>query len=155
MFLFGHSRGADSVLGFASRCSHVSGVIVLNAKSKVRAVSPEIAARWRTRGYWEEMDFGSGRRIPLGTDFLEEIERVETRIEHAARTLQCPLLAVHGGRDQHTPPSHSKILAEWAIRATMVLMPEADHFLTGPRPEDSELHVSRLTHYIRSFMTGD
>ncbi len=152
IFLFGHSRATDSILGFASRSSLVSGVITLNAKSRVRVVPPVIAERWRARGYWEEIDFGSGRRIPLGIEFLTELERSPNRIEQATRRLSCPLLAIHGGRDRHTPSFHSTYLAQWAAKGEVKLIPDADHFLGGPSDISWKLHVDQAAMAIKTFM---
>jgi pimeloyl-ACP methyl ester carboxylesterase len=152
IFILGHSRGADSVLGFASRSSLVTGVITLNAKSTVRAITPIIAQRWRARGYWEEMDFKSGRRIPLGVEFLTELERGHDRIEQATRRLQCPLLAIHGERDQHTPSLHSTYLAQWASKGEVEIIQNADHFLGGEGNESCRENVGLVALAIKKFM---
>jgi alpha/beta superfamily hydrolase len=50
-----------------------------------------------------------------------------------------PLAAVHGSRDQYTPPERVReYLKTWPDRAAFHVIPGADHFLDGHLPEATE-----------------
>lgn len=142
LYLFGVSYGAAAALfaepGLRGR---LAGIVVLepyaNAGDGVRDMVASMFQRkggsWRTRlvrgvGRWRYPDPAdidravgdAGRRLGIDLDAIDAAAI-------AADSRTCILL-LHGARDRMIPPSHSRRIAAASPRASLVELPDENHF---------------------------
>jgi pimeloyl-ACP methyl ester carboxylesterase len=135
--LLGHSVGAAAVLLHAARHGGVRAVASLSAFANPR----EVMERWLQE-----------HRIPrrwIGTAILEHVQAViGERFDHIAPQhrlpdIDCPVLLVHGSRDQTVPLSDARRLQS-SLRRGELLVVEGDHDLR-------EALVPHAGHIVRFF----
>jgi alpha/beta superfamily hydrolase len=143
--LIGHSFGGAMALALAARRPELRGVVTIAAPAETEHV---------TRLFWQqaenirihgsaEVEIG-GRRIRIGREFLQTVERHE--IDQAIADLGRPLLILHAPSDTIVGVEHARrIFAQARHPKSFVALHQADHLLS--RPE----HTAYVAGLIRAW----
>jgi putative redox protein len=109
----GHSMGAMLSLLSAQKDSRIKAVGFIAGSSQAARVRevfpPEAIARAEKEGEADSEAYG--RKMKLRKEFLLDVERYN--VGHAAATLECPILIVHGTEDETIPFYHARQLHAW------------------------------------------
>lgn len=139
--LAGHSFGGAVALRAAATQGRVRAALLLAPVSdyvevKTRKLGPDGIRAWRERGYNEEdTEFGL---VHLNYAFYTDAAAHDSYA--LARDVTADCLIVHGADDQVVPLAQSRALAQaLGRRAELVVVPNADHALAGPRGQASVL----------------
>jgi pimeloyl-ACP methyl ester carboxylesterase len=129
---FGVSYGAATAIEWAGVDSRVSAVVAVAPFASLRAVVP---------GYARLLVPGVGERIPAfllaravaRAGIIGAFDPEQASPSEAASRTRAPILLVHGGADQHIPPSHSEVIHARALdHSEVILVPGEDHVsITG------------------------
>lgn len=137
--LLGHSVGAAAVLLHTARHGGVQALVSLSAFANPR----EVMERWL-----------QAHHIPrrgIGTAILDHVQHVigerfdHIAPEHQMPAIHCPVLLVHGARDQTVPLSDAHRLRS-SLRRGELLVVDADHDLRVPLQPYTD-------HLVRFFST--
>jgi putative redox protein len=98
--LLGSSMGGTVTLLFAARQLDIATIVILAAPVHPeliidRLLTPAEVRHWRETGY----TFYHGRR--LNASLLEDLQEID--VPEAARQITCPVLILHGDRDELVP----------------------------------------------------
>ena len=98
--LFGSSMGGTIALLFAAQHRDIATVVTIAApvhpeRFVSRLLTPAEVQRWRETGH----TFYRGQRLNLA--LLEDLEKID--VPEAARRITCPVLILHGDRDEVVP----------------------------------------------------
>ena len=137
LIVLGHSRGGG-VAALAAANSNVDGVVLLSSVSDFasRFPSGDALEKWRNTNRLEVLN---GRTLQLLFhlfSFYEDFElNSETlNIEKAVRSLDIPLLVVHGDSDQAVSDAEGKKLVNWATKGQFESIPDAGHTFGTSHP---------------------
>lgn len=128
--ILGSSMGGTIALLFAAREKAVTAVATIAAplhpeKITRSLLSPEQVTQWRSEGF---ISF-HGQRINVS--LLEDLDRLDVARE--ARQIACPVLIVHGDRDETVPVQEARELHDLlAVPKRLVVLQGADHRLSDP-----------------------
>jgi pimeloyl-ACP methyl ester carboxylesterase len=128
--IFGSSMGGTVALLFTARSPNVAAVATVAAplhpeRFKDRLLTPEELRRWREQGY----TLYHGQRINLS--LLDDLEKLD--VPEAAKKITCPVLILHGGRDDVVPVEEAYELSECLRHVKqLTIFPGADHRLSDP-----------------------
>jgi alpha-beta hydrolase superfamily lysophospholipase len=142
--LYGSSMGGSVVLLYTARYGGVDAIATIAAAARPAALwhdslEQEGLERWKREGWWEF----EGQRVPFS--FYEDAARKD--VIAAAARVRCPLLLVHGARDEIVPVAQAKELEAAAGGPTrLVILPEADHRFS--RPEDLRQMLQEVTRWL-------
>jgi pimeloyl-ACP methyl ester carboxylesterase len=131
-FLLGHSRGGGVALMGAADVPNLHGVIAWNPIAHADRWDEATKKRWRSDGFTEFENARTKQMMRLSTRVLDDLSRHD--ILGAARQLEVPLLAIHGGRDETVAPSESIEIAEAARDAARVMIRTATHTFNAVHP---------------------
>lgn len=143
--LLGHSRGGGIAVLHAAGDTAVRALVTWSAISSVERWSPHDVAEWRAEGSKEILNARTGRRTPLFTDILDDVERHATGsldIMKAATRLEIPWLIVHGTEDESVSHLEADALrAASPLDTTRLLAVEgAGHTFGAGHPWDPQVH---------------
>lgn len=146
--LVGSSMGGAVAILYASNDPAISCVVGIATVGRpsvvlVRHGAPAMAQRWRDAGTIEI----AGHR--LGYELLRSARRAD--VVGAARSLTCPLLLVHGARDDVVPLAQAQELAGAARRARLEVLATGDHVLHGQA--DQEALVRLVGQFVTRHVT--
>jgi len=142
--LLGHSVGAAAVLLHTARHGGVQALVSLSAFANPR----EVMERWL-----------QAHHIPrrgIGTAILDHVQHVigerfdHIAPEHQMPDIDCPVLLVHGARDQTVPLADAHRLHS-ALRRGELLVIDADHDLRVPL----QPHTDQLVRFFRAHLDLD
>jgi len=128
--IFGSSMGGTVALMFAAAEPQVAAVATLAAplhpeNFPKRVLSPAGLERWRKRGYTRY----NGQRLNLS--LLEDLESMD--VPGAARSIQCPVLILHGDADEVVPVAEAHELHGCLKNSQRLSILEGgDHRLSDP-----------------------
>ena len=128
--LAGHSLGAAIALLVAQRQAAVSAVCrVAGRVSATRPLHFLTSSQQERLAQTGQVDFISrGRQLSLNRDFFDDADRHD--LLAATRTLERPMLVVHGDRDEVIPVSEAELAkATNPGRVELVIVPGGDHML--------------------------
>jgi pimeloyl-ACP methyl ester carboxylesterase len=118
--LIGTSLGAAVALQHAARDSRVAAVVAVESFSDLRTVATERAPFVFTPGLLE-------RAFTLAEQ-QGQFRIAAVSPEIAARSIQRPVLVIHGAADVETPPAHAqRVFAALAGPKRLILVPGAPH----------------------------
>ncbi len=129
--LIGHSRGGGIVIIKAEEEPRIKKTVSFSAVSNFGERFPkgETLEKWKEKGVSYIENSRTKQKLPhhfqFYTNFKENEERLT--ISRAAKSLQKPLLIVHGSSDTSVSMSASGDLFEWAKYAELLLVENADH----------------------------
>jgi dipeptidyl aminopeptidase/acylaminoacyl peptidase len=128
--VFGSSMGGTVALLFAAQEESVATVVTLAApvhpeRFTERLSTPEQTQQWRTQGY----TLYHGRRIDVS--LLNDLERLD--VMNAARKITCPVLVIHGDKDDTVPVEEAhELYAALQGPKKLCILPGSNHRLTNP-----------------------
>jgi uncharacterized protein len=135
--IFGSSMGGSVALMFAAQEPAVAALVALAApihpENFPKRVLPLAGLeRWRQRGY---IVF-NGLRLKIS--LLEDLEQID--IVGAARTIQCPVLILHGDADEVVPVTEAYELHDClSCSKRLLILNGGDHRLSDPSLMDRAL----------------
>jgi dipeptidyl aminopeptidase/acylaminoacyl peptidase len=136
--VFGHSRGGATALLHAAEAADVGAVVTWSAVATFARFDPETVAGWRARGFLPIENARTGQTLPLGTGFLDDLERNAARLDvpDACRRLRAPALLVHGTADETVPFAEARRLhgASPPSRARLLAVEGAGHTFGATHP---------------------
>lgn len=132
--LVGHSRGGSSVLNVASEFSEVEAVSTLASICRMRFPQPDHEKDWRQRGVTHIMNMRTGQKMPLGVPLLDDMYQHKDRLENAVRSLEKPLLIVHGDNDPTVELEEAESLHAWAKNSRLEVVEGGDHVFNIKHP---------------------
>jgi len=149
--LVGSSMGGAVAVLHAARRPHVLGVAALAAVARPMALEERLAPSGSgPRSEREGMvEVRPGLRV--GPQLFRSARQVD--VIAAARSLQCPLLVVHGGRDEVVPADQARELFDAASRGRLELLAGADHLFGDP--EDRARLVALVAEFVVSVLDAD
>lgn len=119
----GHSRGGGVAILGAADDGRVRAVVTWAAISTFdRMRDEETLSHWRERGFTEVVNARTGQVLPMGVEFLDDVETNRERLDvlAAAGRLRCPLRLVHGTADEAVPFAEAEAIRGAANRAVPV-----------------------------------
>jgi putative redox protein len=128
--ILGSSMGGTVTLLFAAQSPEVSAVVTIAAplhpeRFLWRLSTPEELQQWRERGF----TLYHGRRINVS--LLDDLERMN--VSDAAKEISCPVLILHGDRDDVVPVEEAHELHRYIPSAKKLsILKGGDHRLSDP-----------------------
>ena len=128
--ILGSSMGGTVALLFTAEEKRVTALVTIAApfhqeKITERLLTPEEARLWRKRGFVTY----HGRR--LNVSLLDDVEKID--VPRAARKISCPVLIIHGDRDDTVPVEEApELYAELGGPKRLSVLQGADHRLSDP-----------------------
>jgi alpha-beta hydrolase superfamily lysophospholipase len=128
--LFGSSMGGTVALLFAAQEKSVAALVTIAApvhpeRFSERLSTPEETRQWRAQGFIEY----HGRR--LNVSLLQDLEVLD--VPKAARKISCPVLVIHGDKDDIVPVEDGReLFAELAAPKQLCIIAGSGHRLTEP-----------------------
>lgn len=135
--LLGHSRGGGEAVLAAAEDRRVDALVTWAAIATVHRWSEEQLARWRHGESVEIVNARTGQAMPIGPQFLRDIEENTERLDirRAAARLTLPWLIVHGEADTSVPADDARTLWDMAgDNAELLLIDDADHTFGAKHP---------------------
>ncbi len=135
-FLLGHSRGGGLTLLAAAKVARLRGVITWSSISHADRWDAATKKKWRADGYMDVMNQRTKQVMRTSTAILDDYEKHRRRLDilRAAEKLDVPLLAVHGGRDESVSAEESKLIAQRAPEASLLIIDAATHTYNAIHP---------------------
>lgn len=156
--LIGHSRGGGLAIIKATDDSRVSKIVTWASVGRMDWMfTPERIETLEKDGVFYVTNSRTGQQMPYGKVFYEDYLANQARYDLAARlkTMQMPLLIVHGTADPAVHHNAAYGLFEHAANAQLVLIDDADHVFGQSYPfVDTELpeHTQRLLQHTIAFL---
>jgi len=128
--VLGSSMGGTVALLFAAEEKNVAALVTIAApvhpeRFSVRLSTPEETRQWRAQGFIEY----HGRR--LNVSLLHDLEVLD--VPKAARKISCPVLVIHGDKDDAVPVEEGhELFAELAAPKRLCIIEGSGHRLTEP-----------------------
>jgi pimeloyl-ACP methyl ester carboxylesterase len=126
----GSSMGGTVALLFAAEEQNVAALVTIAApvhpeRFSERLSTPEDTEQWRAQGFIEY----HGRR--LNVSLLHDLEVLD--VPKAARKISCPVLVIHGDKDDIVPVEEGhELFAELAAPKRLCIIEGSGHRLTEP-----------------------
>lgn len=153
--LFAHSLGGVPTIFGAKKAMErhlkIDGMILVSTVKTLNFWSAETLKEWATNGVVFKKNNRTQQELPQGFEFLQEVLASETtwNVERAMRSLDLPILIIHGEKDESVSPEHGQSLYDFIkdtnSKASFQLIPEATHTFntkhpfTGPSPQVDKL----------------
>lgn len=128
--ILGSSMGGTVALLFAAQDPRVATLVTVAApvhpeRFTDRLLTPDQVQQWRQHGY---IDY-HGRR--LNVSLLHDLEKIN--VPEAVKKITCPVLILHGDRDDVVPVEEAYELHDSLSSAKeLSILPGADHRLSDP-----------------------
>ncbi|MBI5727011.1 MAG: alpha/beta hydrolase [Ignavibacteriales bacterium] len=116
LFLLGHSRGGGIALVTARKDPSVKAVATWASVARFDRYSKRQKADWKKRGFFEVTNQRTKQVMRLNVTLLEDIEKHKSgilSIRRAMRTLNRPVLIIHGEQDLAVKVDEAEALYEW------------------------------------------
>lgn len=158
--LIGHSRGGGiSILKSAeepriTKLATWASVSDFLNRNKKRTIET-----WQRDGVVYTTNARTQQKMPLYYQFYEDLVNNAARydIHRAAKSLQIPVLVVHGTADEAVPPEEAKQLRQLIPHSQLLLVEGAGHtfevrhpFVGGGFPANAELVIFKTVEFLRS-----
>jgi len=146
--VLGSSMGGTVALLFAAQEQNVAALVTIAApvhpeRFSERLSTPELTRQWRTQGFIEY----HGRR--LNVSLLHDLEVLDA--PKAARKISCPVLVIHGDKDDIVPVEEGhELFAGLAGPKRLCIIEGSGHRLTEPAHLQKALaeSIDWLTQYL-------
>lgn len=125
--LIGYSRGGAAVIVVGAKEDRVKAIVGLASVAHPPQIPEEDERRWRAAGVNYVENRRTKQMLPLGIQVLESYLQEKETIVTAVRTMDKPLLIIHGDNDTSVPLDHARLLHAAAFRSTLTVIPNADH----------------------------
>ena len=158
IIVIGHSRGGG-VAALAAASSNVDGVVLLSSVSDFarRFPSGEELDKWRDTDSLEVINGRTLQILSHSFSFYEDFKSnaESLNIERAVRSLDIPLLSIHGDSDNAVYDDEGMALADWASKGEFQSIPGAGHTFGTSHPwTDLTLpkHAQEVVNHIKHFL---
>lgn len=115
--LFGMAFGGQLVLQGAHAIPEVRAIVCMNGF-------------YDFGQFWDQLPpvYRANMAYALGGESTEDTATAARRFSlRNQERPECPILIIHGGKDEIFPASEARCLAEWAKKADLVIYPEGNH----------------------------
>jgi len=131
-FLVGHSRGGGVALLAARTVPRLVGLATWSAISHVDRWDAATKKKWRAEGYMDIENQRTKQMMRMSTAILDDSGKHD--IMAAVRTIDVPLLVVHGARDESVPLEEGREIAKGARDASLLILGSASHTYNAIHP---------------------
>ncbi len=148
--MIGHSRGGGIALLAGEQLSEVSALCTWASVSTFDRYDKKDKQQWRKKGYKEIKNSRTGQVFRMGREMLDDIERNtkgDLNILAAIKSLEKPLLILHGQEDESVPYYEAETLNIYSNPASsrMRLIPKASHTFGAKHPFENSTPELDLT----------
>ena len=138
--IVGHSRGGSYGILMANRIPQIQSVVAWGAIQTFQRYDAETQRQWKATGAWEAAEDRSGRKLSLGLQALEALERNRDRLDvlRAIRRVNVPVLFVHGRDDKRVRLAEAQALWKCAnpYLSRLHIIESAGHTFRTQHPLD-------------------
>ncbi len=138
IFVSGHGKGAAIALLSAVADPSVKGTICLSAISTLMRFSPKDRDEMKEKGFIQVEAPISGQTLKLSRTFLDELEnnKEEFSLQKAVKSLDIPIVFIHGEEDLEVSVKESESLYHWSKKENtrLVLMEKTGHTFGADHP---------------------
>jgi uncharacterized protein len=138
--IVGHSRGGSYGILMANRIPQIQSVVAWGAIQTFQRYDAETQRQWKATGAWEAAEDRSGRKLSLGLQALEALERNRDRLDvlRAIRSVNVPVLFVHGRDDKRVRLAEAQALWKCAnpYLSRLHIIESAGHTFRTQHPLD-------------------
>ncbi|MBL6873233.1 MAG: prolyl oligopeptidase family serine peptidase [Flavobacteriales bacterium] len=141
IYLMGHSRGGGISILKSSHNKHIKKVVSWASVSDFeRRIINDKLDLWKERGVAYVFNGRTNQQMPLYYQFYEDFMRNKESlsIEKASKSLQIPLLVVHGDNDETVYFREAEELNSWAKHSSLLKIENCDHVFNAKHPFDSQ-----------------
>jgi uncharacterized protein len=141
----------------AARVPQVHSVVAWGAIQTFQRYDAETQRQWRAAGAWEVAQERSGKKLSLGLQALNALERNCDRLDvpRAIRSVNVPVLFVHGREDRRVKLAEAQALWKCAnpYLSRLHIIESAGHTFRSQHPLDkpSEPLLEAVNETIRWF----
>ena len=153
----GHSRGGSYGILMADRVPQIHSVVAWGAIQTFHRYDADTQRRWKAAGIWEVPQDRSGKKLFLGLQALDALERNRDRLDvlRAIRSVNVPVLFVHGRDDKRVKLAEAQALWKCAnpYLSQLHIIESAGHTFRTQHPLDkpSEPLLEAVNETIRWF----
>lgn len=139
--LIGHSRGGGIVLIKAEEDSRINKVITWASVSDFKARFQEETEgfeAWKETGVTHVENSRTKQMLPHKFQFYRDFKNNEERfsIHRAVKSLEIPLLIVHGSDDLTVSLKEARAIQSWNPKSEFEIIENADHVFNAKHPWD-------------------
>jgi len=159
--LIGHSRGGGLVLLKANQDDRVKSVITWASVSDYANRFDQSALdEWKKEGVYYIYNGRTKQQMPMKYSIVEDYyaNKEILNIEGAVKSLDKPILHIHGSEDPTVKLEEAKDLDSWNDKSELHIIEGADHVFGGKHPfEEKELpnHSQELLNKTLSFLKNN
>jgi pimeloyl-ACP methyl ester carboxylesterase len=146
VILLAHSLGGVPTIFGAKKAVEEKikpdGIILVSTVKTLYFWPVEMIKEWATNGVYYKKNNRTKQELPQGFEFLQEVMNSETKwnIEREIKSLQIPILIIHGENDEAIPVENGQALFAW-IKETnpepeLKIIPGATHTYNTKHPFD-------------------
>ena len=141
----------------ANRIPQIQSVVAWGAIQTFQRYDAEAQRQWKATGAWEAAEDRSGRKLSLGLQALEALERNRDRLDvlRAIRSVNIPVLFVHGRDDKRVKLAEAQALWKCAnpYLSRLHIIESAGHTFRTQHPLDkpSEPLLEAVNETVRWF----
>ncbi|WP_179317246.1 alpha/beta hydrolase family protein [Winogradskyella undariae] len=151
--LIGHSRGGGIAIIKASEDSRITKLITLASVSNFenRFGSETEIKTWKEKGVKYVQNGRTKQEMPHYIQFLEDFEANKERlhIESATKSLELPVLIIHGDKDTSVNINEAYNIYEWSKNNQLEIVENADHVFNTKHPWDKDILSEELKSVIK------
>ena len=155
--IVGHSRGGSYGILMAARVPQIQSVVAWGAIQTFQRYDAESQRQWRAAGAWQIAQDRSGKKLFLGLQALDALERNGDRldVQRAIRSVNVPVLFMHGRDDKRVKLAEAQALWKCAnpYLSRLHIIESAGHTFRTQHPFDkpSEPLLEAVSETIRWF----
>ena len=147
IYLMGHSRGGGISILKSSQNKHIKKVVSWASVSDFeRRIINDKLDLWKERGVAYVFNRRTNQQMPLYYQFYEDfIENKEKlSIKKASKSLEIPVLIVHGVNDETVNFKEAEELKSWIIHSHLLKIEDCDHVFNAKHPFDAKMIPKEL-----------
>ncbi|NRR91340.1 prolyl oligopeptidase family serine peptidase [Winogradskyella undariae] len=148
--LIGHSRGGGIAIIKASEDSRITKLITLASVSNFenRFGSETEIENWKEKGVKYVKNGRTKQEMPHYVQFLEDFEANKERlhIESATKSLELPVLIIHGDKDTSVNIDEAYNIYEWSKNSQLEIVENAGHVFNTKHPWEKDILSVELNH---------
>lgn len=170
IILFAHSLGGVPAIFGAKKAAeekmNIDGLILLSTVKTLYFWPADMMKEWAANGVYYKKNNRTKQELPQGFEFLQEVMKSETEwnVEGTIRSLQIPILIIHGDNDESVPVEHGEALYGWVKdtnpSAALKIISGATHTFNTKHPfEGASAEVNELINnavgWLNNIASGD
>ena len=139
IYLMGHSRGGGISILKSSQNKHIKKVVSWASVSDFeRRILNDKLDLWKERGVAYVFNVRTNQQMPLYYQFYEDFiaNKEMLSIKKASKSLQIPVLIVHGDNDETVYFKEAEELKSWISHSHLLKIEDCDHAFNAKHPFD-------------------